>query len=220
MILDWVVASLGFLPISVYLVSIVVERLLNQREKITRVRKLFMIIGAFFGQVGTCLLAVLARLDSTSPRVQQLINTNKDFQINFVQVKKALTNYEPSWKISRSDLVQLKDMLTERKAVLLRLLENPILLEHEYFADLLWAVFHLYQELESRSDLNRISLPDLDHLTNDIKRAYLYLVSEWLMYMDHLQEEYPYLFSLALRTNPFDRNALPEIGPDVRASAE
>jgi hypothetical protein len=27
------------------------------------------------------------------------------------------------------------------------------------------------------------------------------------MYMQHLKQNYPYLFSLAMRTNPFDANA-------------
>jgi len=33
------------------------------------------------------------------------------------------------------------------------------------------------------------------------------LVHEWLDYMKYLKKNYPYLFSLAVRTNPFDRNA-------------
>jgi len=46
----------------------------------------------------------------------------------------------------------------------LRLLENPNLLEHEAF-------------------------------------------TEWLSHMEHLKSDYPYLFSLAVRSNPFDPNA-------------
>jgi len=33
------------------------------------------------------------------------------------------------------------------------------------------------------------------------------LLVEWLSYMEHLQDDYPYLFSLAIRTNPFDQDA-------------
>jgi hypothetical protein len=42
-----------------------------------------------------------------------------------------------------------------------------------------------------------------------MKRAYLLLISEWLAYLKHLKENYPYLFSLSVRTNPFDPNASP-----------
>jgi hypothetical protein len=37
--------------------------------------------------------------------------------------------------------------------------------------------------------------------------VYGLLVIEWLKYMQHLKQQYPYLFSLAMRTNPFDANA-------------
>jgi hypothetical protein len=38
-------------------------------------------------------------------------------------------------------------------------------------------------------------------------RVYSQLVIEWLVYMLHLKKKYPYLFSLSMRTNPFDTNA-------------
>jgi len=51
----------------------------------------------------------------------------------------------------------------------------------------------------------------LSHLASDIKRAHHLLVREWLAHMEHLKNEYPYLFSLAVRTNPFDPNASAEV---------
>ena len=48
-------------------------------------------------------------------------------------------------------------------------------------------------------------------MAGDIKRAYTLLVFEWLSYMKHLKNNYPYLFSLAMRLNPFDENATVEI---------
>ena len=48
---------------------------------------------------------------------------------------------------------------------------------------------------------------DYEHLENDIRRAYSLLIVEWIVYMRHLHNSYPYLFSLAVRTNPFDIKA-------------
>jgi hypothetical protein len=84
------------------------------------------------------------------------------------------------------------------------LLENPSLLEHESFTGLLRAVFHLMEELVNRADLEDLPESDLDHLALDIERAYSRLVIEWLDYMKYLKHNHPYLFSLAMRTNPFD----------------
>jgi hypothetical protein len=94
---------------------------------------------------------------------------------------------------------------------LLGLLENPNLLEHESFTDLLWAVFHLTEELGCRTDLKNLPDTDYAHLSGDIKRVYILLISEWLAYMKHLKDTYPYLFSLSVRTNPFDPNASVEV---------
>ena len=105
----------------------------------------------------------------------------------------------------------MKDFLNRKEAFLLRLLENPNLLEHETFTDLLWAVFHFTEELDSRTDTKQLPVSDLKHLSGDIKRAYVLLISEWLSYMKHLKTDYPYLFSLAVRTNPFNPEASVEV---------
>jgi hypothetical protein len=89
------------------------------------------------------------------------------------------------------------------------LLENPNLLEHESFTELLWAVFHLTEETACRVDLKQLPDTDCQHLSGDIKRVYGLLISEWLAYMKHLRDNYPYLFHLAARTNPFNPDASP-----------
>ena len=88
-------------------------------------------------------------------------------------------------------------------------MQNPNILEHESFAELLRAVFHAVEELATRERIVDLPAQDLHHLANDMRRVYVLLVEQWLGYMRHLQEEYPYLFSLAMRTNPFDREASP-----------
>ena len=101
--------------------------------------------------------------------------------------------------------------LRERRDFLLRLLENPNLLDHEAFTAALRAVFHLLEELDHREDFSSLPDSDIDHLEGDARRAYALLVQQWIDYMVYLKERYPYLFSLALRTNPFDRVASPVV---------
>jgi hypothetical protein len=107
------------------------------------------------------------------------------------------------------DLQGLRVFLGGHKDLLLRLLENPALLESESFAALLRAVFHLYSELVSRSDLAALPPMDMAHLGGDMKRVYTLLVYHWLDHMQYLKDKYPYLFSLAVRKNPFDPEATP-----------
>src|SRR5262249_55930524 len=105
----------------------------------------------------------------------------------------------------------LRDFLVGKREFLLTLMENPNLLEHEEFTDLLWAVFHLLEELQARKELAALPHTDLDHLTGDIRRVYCHLVIAWITYLHHLKTDYPYLFSLAVRTNPLNPSARVEI---------
>ena len=84
-------------------------------------------------------------------------------------------------------------------------------LEHEAFTDLLWAVFHLVEELDARESLAGIPATDVEHLNGDIKRAFGYLSREWVLYMQHLKLDYPYLFSLAVRMNPMAEQVSPHL---------
>ncbi|MBI5656126.1 MAG: hypothetical protein HZC44_04605, partial [Geobacter sp.] len=99
-----------------------------------------------------------------------------------------------------------------RRQFMLGLMGNPNLLEHDEFTDLLWAVFHLIEELEARQNFIGLPEADLDHLSGDIRRAYVNLLRQWLVYMQHLKNDYPYLFSLAVRTNPLNPEARVVIG--------
>jgi hypothetical protein len=104
-------------------------------------------------------------------------------------------------------LADAKEFLGAKIGFLLGLLENPSLLEHESFTELLQAVFHLAEELSYRREIRGLPDSDIRHLSGDVKRSYGLLVREWVAYMGYLRTHYPYLFSLAVRTNPFDQHA-------------
>ena len=85
------------------------------------------------------------------------------------------------------------------------------MLEHELFSDLLWAVFHLDEELEARASLVNIPQSDLAHIAVDIQRVCGYLAAEWIAHVEHLKLQYPFLFSLVVRTNPFQEHPSPVV---------
>ena len=101
------------------------------------------------------------------------------------------------------DLGKLRSFLASKRQFMLTLIENPNLLEHERFTDLLLSSFHLTEELESRASLTNLPSRDIEHINGDIRRAYRYLIVEWLDYMQHVQTNYPFLYSHYVRTHPF-----------------
>ena len=112
-----------------------------------------------------------------------------------------------SYRLVQAALSDLQTFLGQKRPFMLQLMENPNLLEHERFTDLLWAVFHLAEELAFRGDrIGQLPAADYEHLGQDLKRAYSQIASEWIAYARHLKESYPFLFSLAARINPFSPN--------------
>jgi voltage-gated potassium channel len=184
------------------------ETMLSRREKRARMEKLNMVIGVFFSELGTRLIRLSVDYDPDYEQVRQgLIVTEKWTHEKFLEVSAHLRQAPYRVDAGRVDWKELANLLIGKRDFLVRLLENPILPEHESFTDLLRAVFHLAEELGSREDFRDLPPTDTAHLGGDVKRAYFLLVRQWLDYMEYLKESYPYLFSLAMRTNPFDRKA-------------
>jgi voltage-gated potassium channel len=189
------------------------ELMLNRKIQQTTLQKLNMVIGVFFSEVGAKLIAIFTRHDPDWERFRKDLVVTGDWSAqDFLRVGRDIKKYHYEVVVVEKDgLEELKHFLLEKRNFLVGLLENPLLMEHAAFTDLLRAVFHLTEELAVRESLSDMPIPDKKHIATDIKRAYGLLVDQWLIYMKHLKENYPYLFSLAMRINPF----LPEASPVV-----
>jgi len=208
----YLVGDIAFVFVEVLLVTLIIHRLLNETEKRARLEKLNMVIGIFFSEVGTRLLTYFSDFDPKLDKIRkELIPSDNWSEQEFFSVSKLLKNYDYGVEIQKVNLEHLRNFVMDKRNFLLRLLENPNLLEHESFTGLLMAVFHLTEELTHRKDMRQLPNSDREHLSGDIKRVYVSLVHQWLDYMKYLKYNYPYLFSLAMRTNPFDQNASPVV---------
>jgi hypothetical protein len=209
----YLIGDIGFVFIEVLLVTIIIHQLLGLREKQALLQKLNMVIGAFYSEVGLALLRILSEADERSQTLADALAVRSNWTTKeFSAASFSLAERECALDMQKISLETLKEFLAVKRDFLLRLLENPNLLEHETFTNLLWAVFHVTEELSYRRSLQGLSAGDAAHLAGDMKRAYELLITEWLSYMKHLQRDYPYLFSLAVRTNPFDPSASVEFG--------
>ncbi|MFP4169897.1 MAG: hypothetical protein ACLFUV_02585 [Methanomassiliicoccales archaeon] len=208
----YMIGDIGFAFMEVLLITILIHQVIERREKRERMEKMNMVIGAFFSEVGTNLLAFFSDMDPEEDRMSGELTMSKEWSDE--QFEEALNRVKCkdfSIDVDRGDFKGLRRFLVEKRDFLVRLLENPNLLEHETFTETLWGVFHLMEEMSARDKIDSLPSSDLEHLKGDIERAYKRLIGEWVEYMKHLKDNYPYLFSLALRTNPFDPNAHPVI---------
>ncbi|HEY4745182.1 MAG TPA: hypothetical protein VIH45_11025 [Desulfuromonadaceae bacterium] len=204
--------NLAFLPIYVIFVTLMIEQTMKERERQTIMRKLNMVIGVFFSEVGNRLLKELSGYVVMGADLRRELHVTPQWHDeDFQRALDYLRSHDPAIDSSGRDKEHLKAFLTSRRGFLVGLLENQNLMEHEQFTDLLWAVFHLVEELDARESFDAMSKADTEHINGDIKRAFGYLSREWLAYMKHLKQDYPYLFSLAVRLNPMVDNPDPRV---------
>lgn len=186
------------------IVTNLTQSFISRGQDKIRKQRLNMIVGVFFTEIGFELLRLLAKYDVNVDTICDDCRieahwTDSDFQ----KLRRKLLKHTYTTKISASELDVLQNFLVTKSDILLRQLENDELLEHESFTELLWAVVHLRDELIARKTFKNLPEADLQHLSNDISRIYSSIVKQWLQYLRHLKTNYPFLFSLALRTNPF-----------------
>lgn len=195
--------DVAFLPIQVALVTVVLGKILNYREKKERLKKTNLMLSTFFSEIGNELIEQICQLHALPYELEETITVqaewdNRDFKLATLRIQ------EHQFDVNGTDraLQELKTLLSEKRYLILLMLQNPNLLEHDTFTDLLWAVFHLTDELLCRDSLAELSSTDLAHINQDIIRAFQALLLHRMHYMRHLQTDYPYLFSLELRKNP------------------
>ena len=150
----YLVGDIAFLPIEVLLVTVIIHRLLSRQERRSRLKKLNMVIGAFFSEVGTEFIRIASKVDPESADISGRLVIKKEWTAqDFASAVSFIRDRQHKLVRRPGLLVELRDFLVGRREFLLRLLENPNLLEHESFTDLLWAMFHLTEELGHRADL-------------------------------------------------------------------
>lgn len=209
----YMVGDLAFLPIEVLLVAVIVHRVLEMGEKKRRMEKLNTMIGVFFGQLGNELLALVARCDSDRKKLEERLCLGEDWEEeDFLDAFRIVAQVGGSLICTEETAKQFKEFFAPREGFLVSMLENPSIMEHEEFTDLLWAVFHLAEELRYREMADRLPPSDLKHLGDDLNRVYRLLAREWLRYARHLKKNYPYLYSLVVRTNPFNPTSCVVVG--------
>ena len=204
----YMVGDLAFVFVEVLLVTLIIHQVMDERDKKIRMEKLNMVIGSFFSEVGDELLVSVSDWDPELDEVKSQLLVNNDWSDErFGKVKKQMKQLKYHVHVEAEHAENMQKFLRSRREFLLRLLENPTLLEHASFTELLRAVFHLTEELLARKSFDHLPESDLKHLAGDVQRVYKELVVQWLDYMRYLKGNYPYLFSLAVRQNPFDQSA-------------
>jgi hypothetical protein len=204
----YLIMDIAFLFLNVLIVALIINRLLEYRAKQVILNHLNMAIGTFFSEIGMDVIKLCITFDQKTDDIREkLAHPNAWKEPDYSKIKMNIIKHVSGIDSTKGDLEELKRQLICKRPFLLSLLQNQNLLEHESFTDMLWATFHVTDELANRKSTSNLSETDYKHLSGDITRMYQLVLICWIDYLKHLARDYPYLYSLAIRTNPFDGEA-------------
>ncbi len=199
----YILVQLGFLPISVLLVSIVLNSLMVRKERRERMEKLNIVIGSFFAEIGKDLLRYLSKYDERIENLMHHIESLRKNVEDFPSLKRAVEGRKYKIVIERMNLYEFRKYLLDNKEFVVNLLDNPVIIEHETFTDLLWNLLYVTERLKRTIDFENMCPEDRKSLKMDMERLYRLLAYEWVSYVHYLRGNYPHIFLYEINSNPF-----------------
>ncbi len=187
--------NLCFIPINSLVVTIILDRLIDYKDKQQRMRKLNMLVGVFFTELGNKLMHEIIIADNTGD------NTIKSFD-DLDEVKKRVEKHNYDIDIEKINLEKTMCILIENSSFLVNLISNENIIENEIFTDLLMSVMHLRDAMIFYKN-NKNGELSLSHLKEDILVVYKNIAIQWVDYLKYLNKFYPFLYDNAIKVNPF-----------------
>jgi hypothetical protein len=112
----YLLIDLAFLPIEVLIVGVIVERLIAIRDKSAIAQKLNMVIGAFFSELGTPLLARLLPTMDAAPEIRERLHLKASWKKeDFSRASQFARTLQGEVDLSRVDLYDLKSYMLEKR---------------------------------------------------------------------------------------------------------
>ncbi len=199
----YLLAQLGFLPISVLLVTLVLNKLMVRRERMERIEKLNIVVGSFFAEIGKDLLRYLSKYDERIESIaREMMNLENFGNEDFDRIRQKLENKRFEIALEKINLYELRKFLLENKDFAINLLDNPAIIEHETFTELLWNLLHVTEELRRISNFENLPREDYEDIKGDIEKLYRLLIYEWVAYVEYLKGRHPHIFIYEAKTNP------------------
>lgn len=201
-----VILSMAYVPIGIFYNILIVDKFIEKREQVESQKKMNVLIGSFYHEVGTTLLDIIVRGDTTIDEISDCCMINSKWtDESFNLLSQTIQEYNCILDLDKIDLDRLRSFLDIEDNFILDLLINPIMNEYDELSSMLIALLHLRDELVTRNNDGSLKEYEKKHITRDICRAYMDLLDQWVDYMKILKGYYPALFTKALINSPFDR---------------
>lgn len=116
-------ADIAFIPMEVFFTTLVIDKLLEKREKEHLRDKLSMLIGVFFSELGTDILNTFVYADDNTEIIAKEALVTKEWNKNeFKNLEKLVDEYEYDIDIKKVDLIALEKKLNAQKDLVINLI--------------------------------------------------------------------------------------------------
>lgn len=198
--------EIALMPLEFVVVTLGLEQIMELTHKRENQAKISMIESVFFSESGSDMLLYLVSCDADKDveELRSVMDVQPDW--NNKQIKQARTavkNITYEVDPSKIDFFGLHYHLSTRHGYFLKVIENPALSGHERFTELLLHIYHLWEELESRTDLYNLPKEEREYLCRSVNAVYRELAIEWMQNATDLLLHQPERLHHVIRTNPF-----------------
>ena len=198
--------EIALMPLEFVVVTLGLEQILELTHKRENQAKISMIESVFFSESGSDMLRYLFSCDADKDieDIRSIMDVQRDWSAKQIrQARAAVKNITYEVDSSKIDFFGLHYHLSTRHSYFLKVIENPALSGHERFTELLLHIYHLWEELECRTDLYNLPPDDREYLCKAVNAVYKELAIEWMQNATDLLLHQPERLHHVIRTNPF-----------------
>ena len=198
--------EIALMPLEFVVVTLGLEQILELTHKRENQAKISMIESVFFSESGSHMLRYLFSCDADKDieEIRSIMDVQRDWSAKQIrQARAAVKNITYEVDSSKIDFFGLHYHLSTRHSYFLKVIENPALSGHERFTELLLHIYHLWEELECRTDLYNLPPDDREYLCKAVNAVYKELAIEWMQNATDLLLHQPERLHHVIRTNPF-----------------
>lgn len=186
---------LAFLPVHALVLTVILEELLNFRERTSRRRRLDTYLGVFFRRMGIDLYLRLVGLLENREELEGIILVHPGWtRHDFRDAHRRLARFHPRMRPDPQGMRELLAFLVANEGEILEMTRNPYLWEFDNFYRMVVAFFHFLEQTRFRDEPALASPWVLGHLAEEAGRTLLMLMHLWLGYLEQLKKEHPTLF--------------------------
>lgn len=205
--LSGIILSLGYVPIGIIYQELIVDKILDKKQKLNSIEKINVIIGAFYNEVGNSLINILSKGDKKIDIVREEINVNSNwsnekFQ-NLIELLKVNTC---EIDINKIDIRKIVKLLNHKDTLIINLMINQNIKEYKGFIQLLIVLIYLRDQLQFVTSMESVDDFKYKTIKEEVCKSYNILLIQWVLYIKELKDIDYDLFLKVINNSPLKNN--------------